>query len=159
MTGVVGVLVAIGVSFRWVLAVVSGVVDFAMVSVYLVASDVETAIFVEAAGDDGVVSEASLNGDTSEVKGAQDKRFDSCHLTQPDCFRCTAHNFVVVDAFARMIDADDGFNRHERLGLFHERFLFRLVHNVPSRLKCDVHVGADHAFVVDAAHDYVPDLG
>ena len=62
------------------LAVVSGVVDFAMVSAYLVPSDVETTIFVEAAGDDGVVNEASLNGDASEVKGAQDKRFDGCHL-------------------------------------------------------------------------------
>ena len=80
MTGAVGVVVAIGVSFRWVLAAVSGIVDFAMVSVYLVASDVETAIFVEAAGDDGVVNEVSLNGDASEVKGAQDKRFGGCHL-------------------------------------------------------------------------------
>lgn len=51
-----------------------------MVSVYLVASDVETAIFVEAAGNDGIVHEASLNGDASEVKGAQDKRFGGCHL-------------------------------------------------------------------------------
>jgi len=128
-------------------------------SVYLVASDVEAAVFVEAAGDDGVVNEASLNGDASEVKGAQDKRFDGCHLAQPDCFRCTAHNFVVVDAFARMIDADDGFNRHERLGLFHERFLFRLVHDAHGQPESSVCVGADHAFVVDAAHDYVPDLG
>lgn len=142
-----------------VLAVVSGVVYFAVVSVYLVTSDVETAIFVEAAGDDGVVNEASLNGDASEVKGAQDKRFDGCHLTQPDCFRCTAHNFVVVNAFTRIIDADDGFNRHERLGLVHERFLFRLVHDVPGWVECDVRVGADEAYIVDAAHDYVPDLG
>lgn len=80
MTGAVGVVVAIGVSFRWVLAVVSGIVDFTVVSVYLVASDVETAIFVEAAGDDGVVSEASLNWDASEVKGVQDERFDGSHL-------------------------------------------------------------------------------
>lgn len=86
-------------SFRWVLAVVSGVVDFAMVSVYLETSDVETSIFVEATGDDGVVNEAALNGDACEVKGAQDKRFDGCYLTQPDCFRRAAHNFIVADAY------------------------------------------------------------
>lgn len=51
-----------------------------MVSAHPVASDVETAIFVEAAGDNGVVNEAALNGNASEVKGAQDKRFDGCHL-------------------------------------------------------------------------------
>lgn len=54
--------------------------DFAMVAVHLETSDVETSIFVEATGDDGVVNEAPLNGDASEVKGAQDKRFDGCHL-------------------------------------------------------------------------------
>ena len=54
--------------------------DFAMVAVHLETSDVETSIFVEATGDDGVVNEATLNGDASEVKGAQDKCFDGCYL-------------------------------------------------------------------------------
>ena len=82
ISGVVGVvaIVLFFLCWSWVLAVVSGVVDFAMVAVYLETSDVETAIFVEAAGDDGVVNEAPLNGDASEVKGAQDKRFGGCHL-------------------------------------------------------------------------------
>jgi hypothetical protein len=133
--------------------------DFAMVAVHLETSDVETSIFVEATGDDGVVNEATLNGDASEVKGAQDKRFDGCHLTQPDCFRRAAHNFVVVNAFTRIIDADYGFNWHERLGLIRERFLFRLVYDVLGRVEAGVRVGADAACVVDATHDGVSDQG
>lgn len=100
-----------------------------------------------------------LNGDASEVKGAQDKRFDGCYLTQPDRFRRAAHNFVVVDAFTRITDADYGFNRHEGFGFVHERFLFRLVHDVLGRVEAGVRVGADAARVVDAAHDGVSDQG